>query len=252
MNMFRSLCPTLAGALLAFGVATAPAQVAVQLKGHVHSVDRDANRLVVKQTGTGEEVPVTVHQQTQIVTTANNVFTLRDLTKGDGVVVTQAGGVASRVVVNPAPITVTIKSFDPDDRRLVVVRSEGDAESTFELGDQVTIVTKEGKTLKVTDLKEKDSITITRDGKVVQRVEVNPKLQEITGHVKSIAANYKTFVVTETGTKTGITVAVDEDTRIVNAEGKALTIKDLKVGDGVGIAHEASVAKAIKVNLQEP
>ena len=54
----------------------------------------------------------------------------------------------------------------------------------------------------------------------------------------------------EIGTKRGITVAVDEDTEIENSEGKSLTIKDIKVGDGVGIAHEASVARRIKVNLQ--
>ena len=250
MKTSRSLSPTLAGALLALGVATASAQFAVQLKGHVQSVDRDANRLVVKQTGTGEEVPVTVNQQTQVVTTADKVVTLRDLTKGDGVVVTQSGGVATRIVVNPAPLKAVVKSVDPGARSLVVVRSEGDADLAFSLGDVATIVTKEGKTLKVADLKQGDNVTITRDGKVAQRVEVVPKLQEITGHVKSIAANYKTFEVIEIGTKRGITVAVDEDTKIENSEGKSLTIKDLKVGDGVGIAHEASVARRIKVNLQ--
>ncbi len=250
MNTSRSLSMTLAGALLALGVATASAQVAVQLKGHVKSVDRDANRLVVKQTGTGEDVPVTVNQQTQVITTTNKVFTLRDLTKGDGVVVTHSGGVATRIVVNPAPLNATVKSVDADARRLVVTRSEGDAELSFDLGDLAAIVTKEGKTLKVDDLKQGDSVMITRDGKVVQRVEVVPKPQEITGHVKSIAANFKTFAVSEIGTNRGVTVAVDEDTKIVNSEGKALTIKDLKVGDGVGIAHEASVAKMIKVNLR--
>jgi len=248
--MSRSLSPTLAGALLALGVATASAQVAVQLKGHVQSVDRDANRLVVKQSGTGEEVPVAVNQQTQVITTTNQVFTLRDLTKGDGVVVTHSGGVATRIVVNPAPLNATVKSVDADARRLVVARSVVDAELAFDLGDPATIVTKEGKTLKVDDLKQGDSVTITRDGKVVRRVEVIPKPQEIAGHIKSIAANFKTFAVTEIGTHRGITVAVDENTKIVNSEGKSLTIKDLKVGDGVGIAHEGSVAKSIKVNLQ--
>ena len=250
MKTSRSLSPTLAGALLAFGVATASAQVALQLKGHVQSVDQDANRLIVKQTGTGEDVPVTVNQQTQVITTANKVFTLRDLTKGDGVVVTHSGGVATRIVVNPAPLNATVKSVDADARRLVVARSEGDAELSFDLGDVATIVTKEGKTLKVADLKPGDSVMITRDGKVAQRVEVIPKPQEIAGHVKSIAANYKTFVVTEIGTKRGIVVAVDEDTKIENTEGKSLTIKDLKVGDAVGIAHDASVAKVIKVNAR--
>ncbi len=250
MNTPRSLSSALVGAMLALGVATASAQVAVPLKGHVNSVDRDANRLVVKQAGTGEAVPVTVNQQTQLLTTSNKVLTLRDLNKGDGVVVTQSGGVAARIVVNPAPLNAVVKSVDPGARSLVVVRSEGDAELAFDLGDVATIVTKEGKTLKVADLKQGDNVMITRDGKVVQRVEVVPKPQEITGHVKSIAANYKTFVVTEIGTKREITVAVDDETKIQNAEGKSLSIKDLKVKDGVGIAHEASVAKSIKVNLR--
>ncbi len=250
MNTSRSLSPTLAGALLALGVATASAQVAVQLKGHVQSVDRDANRLIVKQTGTGEDVPVTVNQQTQVITTANKVFTLRDLTRGDGVVVTHSGGIASRIVVNPAPLNAIVKSIDSDAGRLVVVRSEGGEELAFELEEPATIVTKEGKTLKVVDLKQGDRVMITRDGKVVQRVEVIPRPQEITGHIKSVAANYKTFVVTEIGTKRDITVAVDAYTKIENSEGKSLAIKDLKVGDGVGIAHDASVAKRIKVNVQ--
>src|SRR4051794_8934509 len=110
MKTSRSLSPTLAGALLAFGVATASAQVAVQLTGNIRSVDRQANRLIVKQTGTGDEVPVTVNQQTQVITTANQVFTLKDLTVGDGVVVTHSGGVASRIVVNPAPLDAVVKS----------------------------------------------------------------------------------------------------------------------------------------------
>jgi hypothetical protein len=91
---------------------------------------------------------------------------------------------------------------------------------------------------------------ITRGGNVVRRVEVIPRPLEITGHVNSIAANSKTFVVTEIGTEKGITAAVDENTEIVNSEGKSFSIKDLKVGNGVGIAHEASVAKSIKVNPQ--
>ena len=250
MKTSRSLSPTLAGALLAFGVATASAQVAVQLTGHVQSVDRQANRLIVKQTGTGDTVPVTVVQQTQVVTTANKVFTLRDLTVGDGVVVTHSGGVASRIVVNPAPLNAVVRSVEPGARRLVVVRPDSDAELSFVLGDRAAIVTKGNTALRVMDLKQGDRVTITRDGEVVRRVEVIPKPQEITGHVKSVAGNYKTFVVTETGTKKDITVEVNDDTKIENTEGKPLAIKDLKEGDGVGIAHEASVAKRIVVNVR--
>jgi 3-dehydroquinate synthase class II len=120
----------------------------------------------------------------------------------------------------------------------------------FDIGDPAEIVDTEGKSLKVTDLKQGDSVMITRDGKVAQRVEVFPKPQEIAGHVKSLAANYKTFTVTELGTKRDIVVAVNEDTKIVNTEGQPLTIKDLKVGDAVGIGHDASVAKIIRVNVR--
>lgn len=250
MRTIRTLSPTLAGALLTASVATASAQVAVQLTGNVQSVDRAANRLIVKQTGTGQDVPVTVNQQTQVVTTSNKVFTLRDLSKGDGVAVTHSGGIASRIVVNPAPLNAIVKSVDPGARRLVVVRSEGDPELAFNLADQATIVTKEGKALKVVDLKQGDRVTVTRDGEVIQRVEVTPKPQEITGHVKSVAANYKSFVVTETGTKKDFTVEVNDNTKIENTEGKSLGIKDLKAGDGVGIIHDSSVAKSIMVNVR--
>jgi phage gp45-like len=250
MKTSRSLGPTLAGALLAFGVATASAQVAAKLTGHIRSVDPQANRLVVKQTGTGDDVPVTVNQQTQIITTANKIFTLKDLTVGDGVVVTHSGGLASRIVVNPAPLNAIVKAIDPGARRLVVVRPGSDAELTFLLGDRSAIVTTGNAALKIMDLKQGDRVAITRDGELVQRVEVFPKPQEITGHVKSVAANYKTFVVTETGTKKDITVEVNDDTKIENTEGKPLPIKHLKKGDGVGIAHEASVAKSIVVNVR--
>jgi len=240
----------LAGALLAYGVAIASAQVAVKLTGHIRSVDRQANRLVVTQTGTGDEVPVSVNQQTQVITTANKIFTLKDLNVGDGVVVTHFGGLASRIVVNPAPLRAIVKAVDPGARRLVVVRPGSDAELPFLLGDRAAIVTTGNAALKFMDLKQGDRVAIIRDGELVQRIEVIPKPQEITGHVKSVAGNYKTFVVTETGTKKDITVEVNDDTRIENTEGKPIAIKDLKQGDGVGIAHEASVAKSIVVNLR--
>ena len=58
--------------------------------------------------------------------------------------------------------------------------------------------------------------------------------------------------MTLTGTTTDVTVAVNDQTTIVTTAGKTLKIKDLKEGDGVGIAHTASVAKKIMVNVKPP
>ena len=54
-------------ALVVFGVMAAPATA--QLTGNVKSVDTTANRLIVKETGTGTEFPIAVTGQTLVVTT---------------------------------------------------------------------------------------------------------------------------------------------------------------------------------------
>ena len=67
------------GALVVFGVMAAPATA--QLTGNVKSVDTTANRLIVKETGTGTEFPIAVTGQTLVVTTTGKVLTLKDLRK---------------------------------------------------------------------------------------------------------------------------------------------------------------------------
>lgn len=253
MNTQRFMVPVLAGALVASGVGAALAQVVAQeLRGQVKSVDPDTNRLIVTQTGTGADVPVTVNPQTQIVTTTNTGLTLTDLARGDGVVVTHAGGIALRILVSPAPLAGIVQSIDPDARRLVVRLSETDTERTFMLGDRVAITTDEDEALGVGDLKEGDRVLITREGDLARRIVVLAKLAELVGHVKSIAPDYSSFVLTEMETKTDVTVGVDEDTVIETTEGKRLDIKELKEGDGVGLTHVGSVAKRILVNVRVP
>jgi len=71
------------------------------------------------------------------------------------------------------------------------------------------------------------------------------------GHVKSVAANLKTFVVTETGTDTDLTITVNNQTAIETTQKKKLEMKDLKPGDGVAVAHTGGVASRIVVAVGE-
>ena len=248
----RPIVRCLVGILVASWVATASAQVVNPLRGHVKSVDPAAKTLIVTPSEAGEDVPISVGPRTPVLTTANKALTLEDLMTGDGVVVTHLGGVASRIVVNPAPLIGVVESVDPVAKRLVVKQAETDAKRTIQLGDPVEVVTAEDKALEVGDLREGALVAITRDGPVARKIVVRPKPAELTGHVKSIAADYSTFVLTETGTKTDVTVAVDKDTTIATTEGKDLSMKDLKEGDGVGLTHLSSLAKKIVVNVKPP
>jgi len=258
MKNHRSFVPALAVALVAFGVMAAPAPANAQLKGHVKSVDTAANTVIVTETGTGTDYPIAVTGQSMVVSTAGKPLTLKDLRKGDGVSVSLFGNVASKIVVAPTRITGVVRSVDADAKRLVLreTGAEGEAgagkDITMRVDDQATIVTTDGKTVQLGDLRQGDGVSITREGDLAQRIEVNPKPDELTGFVKSVSADLRTFVVTETGTTKDITVAVNDQTTIVTTEGRTLHMRDLKEGDGVGISHIASLAKKIVVNVKAP
>jgi hypothetical protein len=229
------------------------------LTGNVQSVDTTTNRLTVRETGTGTEFPIAVTGQTQVVTTTGKALTLKDLRKGDGLSITQVGGVASKIVAQQTRLLGTVKSADPDAKRLVI-RETGPKEPegtnpdvTVRLDDHTVIETTNGKAIPLRDLKEGDGVSIARDGDLAQKIEVNLNRDEqLTGHVKSVAADLKTFVVTETGTTRDLTVAVTPQTVIETTEGKTLKIEDLKEGDGVGLTHVASVAQKIVVAVKPP
>lgn len=55
--------------------------------------------------------------------------------------------------------------------------------------------------------------------------------------------------MTEKVTDKNIDVSVTPQTTIVTSQGKTMDLKDLKKGDGVGIAHDASIASRIVVNV---
>jgi len=258
MKRFRSFVPALAGVLVAFGVTAAPAPAAAQLTGFVKSVDTDANKLIVTETGTGTDYPIAVNGQTQVLTATGKSLTLKDLRKGDGLAVTHLGGVATKIVAEQARLVGLVKSVDPEAKKLILKETGAKGEPgtgkdlTMTVDDQAAITTADGKAIKLGDLKEGDSVSIAHAGDLAQKIEVNIKPDELTGFVKSVGADLKTFVVTLTGGKEDVTVAINDQTSIVTTEGKTLKIKDLKEGDGVGIAHTASVAKKIVVNVKPP
>jgi len=258
MKSRRSFVPALAGVLFAFGVTVAPAPATAQLTGHVKSVDTDANKVIVTETGTGTDYAIAVNGQTLIVTTAGKPLTLKVLRKGDGLAVTQVGGLASKIVAEQAPLVGVVKSVDANAKTLVLKETSAKGEPgtgedvTMTVDDQAAITTTDGKAIKLGDLKEGDGVSIAHAGDLAQKIEVNVKPDEMTGFVKSVGADLKSFVVTLTGTDKDITVVVNDETTIVTTEGKTLKIKDLKEGDGVGIAHKASVAKKIVVNVKTP
>ena len=149
-----------------------------------------------------------------------------------------------------------VKSVDAEAKKLVMTETGAKGEAgtskdiTMTVDDQTAITTTDGKAIKLGDLKEGDGVSIAHAGDLAQKIDVNVNRDELTGFVKSVSADLKTFVVTLTGTTKDVTVAVNDQTMIVTTEGKTLKIKDLKEGDGVGIAHISSVAKKIVVAVK--
>jgi hypothetical protein len=219
-----------------------------QLVGVVNSVDTQAAKLVVVEKATDRTVDVTVMPQTTIVTGSGRSVTLRTLKKGDGVGIAHTGGVAAKIVVNQAPLLGVVDAVDLDAKTFVVDQQGTDREIKVHILPATTLESAGGKLYHLKNLKSGDGVRVDYDGEDVAKVVVNPKPTELTAHVKSVAADLKSLVVTEAGTDAEVRVIVTPDTSIVTAEGKTMDLKQLKKGDGVGIAHEASVASKIVVN----
>ena len=251
MNARRSFVSACAGALLALGLWGAPAS-AQGLSGIVRSVDEEGRKLVVRPTGTDKDVDVSVGDQAQIVTHRGRSMLLKDLRKGDGVGIARSGDVATRIVVRQGTLQGVVSTIDPDGKKLVVTESGTDKEVEIPVLDKTPIVTTAGKAVGLKGLKTGDGVGVSYDGSQVDKIVVSVKPEELTGHVKEVAADRKSIVINEIGSKAEVRVAVTPKTTILTAEGKTLELKDLKKGDGVGIAHEASVASKIVVNAAPP
>ncbi len=239
---------TWAGVLVALGLTTSSARAAVGLTGVISSVDVEGRKLVVTPSGTEKNMTVMVTDQTQITTAQGQPLRLADLKRNDTVGIAHRDGVATSVVVNQAPLMGIVSTIDADGKKLVVTENGTNRDVTVPITDRTAILTSAGKAIELKDLKSGDGVGITYSGPFVTRIAVNSKPTELTGHVKEVGADMKSLVVTEIGTGTDVKVAITPSTTIVTGQGKTLSLKDLKKGDGVGIAHEASVASKIVVN----
>ena len=143
-----------------------------------------------------------------------------------------------------------VKTVDAEGKKFVVTPTGKESTVDVVVNDKTVIKTETGEALALKELKAGDGVGVAHKGGVALNILVAVKPSELTGHVKSVGANLKTFVVTETGTTTDVTVAINPDTSIVTTDGKKLELKELKKGDGVGIAHTNSLAAKIVVNVK--
>ena len=157
---------------------------------------------------------------------------------------------ANARAIDDEKLAGVVSSINFDSKKIVVTPTGKEKPVDVIVNDKTVIETPAGKSMTLKDLKTGDGLGIALESGVAAKIVVNVKPDELTGHIKSIAANLKTFVVTETGTTTDVTVAVNEETSIATIAGKKIEMKELKKGDGVGISHVNSVASKVVVNVK--
>ena len=143
-----------------------------------------------------------------------------------------------------------LSTIDVEGKKLAVMPTGKEKTVDVTVNDQTVIETSAGKGIALKDLKSGDGLGIAHTAGLASKIIVNIKPAELVGHVKSVGANLKTFVVTETGTNTDLTVVITAETSIITTEGKKIELKELKKGDGVGISHLSSVASKVIVNVK--
>ncbi len=143
-----------------------------------------------------------------------------------------------------------VKSVDLEGKKFVVTPNGKDSAVDVVVNDKTIMKNEAGEEIALKELKAGDGVGVVSKAGIALNVLVAVKPSELTGHVKSVGANLKTFVVTETGTSTDVTVAVNPGTAIVTTDGKKIELKELKKGDGVGIAHTNSLASKIVVSVK--
>src|SRR6185312_3596534 len=107
-----------------------------------------------------------------------------------------------------------VSSVDLEAKKIVVTPTDKQKNVDVLVNDQTEITTEAGKALQLKDLKTGDGLGIAHTAGVASKILVAVKPSELTGHVKSVKSDSKTFVVTETGTETDVTVAITPETSI--------------------------------------
>ena len=143
-----------------------------------------------------------------------------------------------------------VNSVDLEAKKIAVTPTGKVQNVDVKINDATLIETTGGRPLQLKDLKTGDGLGIAHVAGLASKIIVAVKPSELTGHVKTVGADLKTFVVTEIGTTSDVTVAITPDTSIMTSGGKKFQFKDLKKGDGVGISHVNSIASKIVVRVK--
>jgi len=242
------MAPACAGLLvLGLGLAAGTARAADR-QGTVLSVDVAGKKLVILDQQTSRNVDVAVNDQTEFMTSTGKPLLLRDLKRGDGVGIAEIGGVAAKVRVNQAELKGVVSTINLSEQKLIITEEVTNRDVEVVLNPNTRLETNERKSLELKDVKTGDGVGVVYSGAAPVEVVINSKPPELKGHIKSIAADMRSIIVTEIGTNVDVTVAVTPKTTIVSSSGKSLGMNALKKGDGVGIAHQSSVASLIVVN----
>jgi Cu/Ag efflux protein CusF len=242
----RRIAPACAGALvLVLAVGTARA---ADRQGTILSVDVAGKKLVVLDLQTSMNLDIGVSDQTQILTNAGKPLQLQDLKRGDKVGYTEVGGVAGSIRVNQGELKGVVSTIDLKSQKLTVIEDVTKREVEVVLSPNTRIETSQRKSLDLNDVKTGDGVAVVYSGAAPVEVVINSKPPQLTGHIKSIAGDMRSLVVTEIGSNVDVTVSITPKTTIVSNSGKSIGMNDLKKGDGVGIAHQSSVASMIVVN----
>jgi hypothetical protein len=236
--------------VLALGLASGPLPVwaAGELSGVVVSVEVAGRKIVVLDQSTSQPVNVGFMDPVDIRTTSGQPLQVQNLKRGDRVGILYNGSLVSRVVVNQAPLKGVVTNLNLRTQKLTVTEEGTNRDIDVPLNSGVRIETPRHESLELKDIKTGDGVSVVYSGTVPTEVNVNSKPPELTGHIRSIGSDLGSLVVTELGSGAEVKVAVTSKTTIVSNTGKTLGMNDLKKGDGVGIAHHASVASMIVVN----
>jgi Cu/Ag efflux protein CusF len=235
--------------VLALGLANGPIPVrADNLTGVVVSVEVAGKKIVVFDQSTSKPVDIGLTGQVDIRTTTGQPLQVQNLKRGDRVGILYNAGLGSRVVVNQAPLRGVVASSDLRSEKFTVTEKGTNRDIDVVLNPDTRIVTPKNESLALKDIKTGDGVSVVYYGAAPTVVMINSKPPELTGHIKSIGNDMRSLVVTELGSSADVKVAVTPKTTIVSNVGKTLEMKDLKKGDGVGIAHQASVASMIVVD----
>jgi len=235
--------------LILMGLTNGPTIVrAGDVSGVVVSVEVAGKKIVVLDQATSQPRDVVFIDQADIRTTTGQPLQLYNLKRGDRVGIVSNGGVATRVVVNQAPLRGVVSNIDLRAQKLVVTEDVTNRDIEVVLNPATRIESLKLNSLALKDVKTGNGISVTYSGAAPVEVMVNSKLPELKGHIKSISADMRSLVLTELGTNVDLTVAVTPETTIITNAGKTLGMHDLKKGDGIGIAHQSSVASMIVVS----